>query len=278
MTAYINILLSQAGAIDSNVTAKTFPVLIPTNNEYIFEYLDSASSRAGISSVTEKLKLSKIGIVGLGGTGSYILDLITKTPIKEIHIFDSDYFLNHNAFRTPGAASITELNEKPYKVDYLKSIYSKMHKGIFAHNYNIDISNVEELKDMDFVFICIDTDPDNTKKVIVEKLEYFDRQFIDVGLGVELVDDSLNGIVRVVASSKTKRDHLRNRVSLSKTQNENDEYNQNIQIADLNSLNAAIAVIKWKKMCGFYLDNVKEHSITYSINSNVLTSDDETYE
>jgi hypothetical protein len=37
---------------------------------------------------------------GLGGTGSYILDLVSKTPVNEILLFDSDDFLQHNAFRS----------------------------------------------------------------------------------------------------------------------------------------------------------------------------------
>ena len=35
-------------------------------------------------------RLPKVAIVGLGGSGSYILDLIAKTPICEIHLYDGD--------------------------------------------------------------------------------------------------------------------------------------------------------------------------------------------
>ena len=57
--------------------------------------------------------------------------------------------------------------------------------------------------------------------------------------------------------------------------NINDDYDSNIQVADLNALNAALAVIKWKKLCGFYLDFVKEHHSTYSIDCNMLVNDDQ---
>ena len=50
--------------------------------------------------------------------------------------------------------------------------------------------------------------------------------------------------------------------------------NPSIQIADLNALNAALAVVKWKKVCGFYHDAVQEHFSTYTINVNMLTNDD----
>jgi tRNA A37 threonylcarbamoyladenosine dehydratase len=33
--------------------------------------------------INDKLKPLRIGIVGLGGTGSYVLDFVAKTPVKE---------------------------------------------------------------------------------------------------------------------------------------------------------------------------------------------------
>ena len=46
---------------------------------------------------------------------------------------------------------------------------------------------------------------------------------------------------------------------------ERNEYDKNIQIADLNALNAALAVIKWKKLLGFYIDQEHELYSTYTI-------------
>jgi len=120
MTSYVNMLLGYAQAIDPSVTAKTFPPIPMDNDESVFRYLDSASSRAQISAITEKLKLGKVAIVGLGGTGSYILDLIAKTPIEQIHLYDHDTLYTHNAFRAPGAASIEELDAAPKKVEYFQ--------------------------------------------------------------------------------------------------------------------------------------------------------------
>ena len=81
----------------------------------MFCYTDTASSRAEIGVVSAKLKGGAVGIVGLGGTGSYILDLVAKTPMAEIHLFDGDKLLQHNAFRAPGAPSIETLKEAPLK-------------------------------------------------------------------------------------------------------------------------------------------------------------------
>ena len=52
-----------------------------------------------------------------------------------------------------------------------------------------------------------------------------------------------------------------------------DAYASNIQIAELNALNAAFAVIAWKKRMGFYQDCKNEHHSTYSLNCNLLLSE-----
>jgi len=270
ITNYVAILSGRAQTIDPSVTAKIFPVVVPEEEESVFNYIDTASSRAAIDIVTQKLKLEKIAIIGLGGTGSYVLDLVAKTPVKEIHLFDGDTFLQHNAFRSPGAPSIDELKIKPRKVTYLKNLYSKMRQGIVIHETLVNEENVEQLRGMNFIFLCIE----GTKKLIIEKLEEFAIPFIDVGMGVYMVDNSLAGIIRITSSTPTKHDHLRNRISFSDSDDGNNEYAQNIQIADLNALNAALAVIKWKKLFGFYVDLDHEHHSTYTIDGNTLANED----
>ena len=272
VTTYVAILSGPAQRIDPALTAKTFPVVAPdAEDDEPFNYCDTASSRAEIVAVTHKLKLRAITILGLGGTGSYVLDLAAKTPVRRIHLYDGDWFYQHNAFRSPGAPSLDELAAKQPKVTYFKNLYSKMHRGIVEHPVHLDAGNVEELRGMDFVFVCLDKG--EPKKLIVEKLEEFNIPFVDVGMGLDLTDDALGGIVRVTASSAQERDHFRSRVSFEDTPGD-DDYNLNIQIADLNALNAALAVIKWKKIFGFYRDLKHEHHNQFSIDTNLLLNED----
>lgn len=269
---YIRIISCPAEQIDSSVTARTYKVIESIDEASVFHYHDTNSSRAEIIQISNKLKNLKIGIIGLGGTGSYILDFVAKTPVLEIHIFDGDNFIQHNAFRAPGAANVETLNERPKKVEYFKSIYSNMHKYIFAHPYHISEETLNNLNELDFVFISVDKG--DIKLPIITKLENLQIPFIDVGMGIEIVNDSLIGTLRITTNDMKddKSILIRNRISLA----DNDEavYNQNIQIAELNSLNAALAVIKWKKMIGFYLDSEKELQSTYTINENHLLSED----
>ena len=42
----------------------------------------------------------------------------------------------------------------------------------------------------------------------------------------------------------------------------------------MNALNAVMAVIKWKKYCGFYQDCYREHQSVYAVNAHQLTRDE----
>ena len=106
VTRYAEIISAPAQSMDGRVTARTFKVIECSEDESVFHYTDSNSSRANINQLNAKFKGQRIAIIGLGGTGSYILDLVAKIPIDEILLFDGDVFLQHNAFRAPGARQL----------------------------------------------------------------------------------------------------------------------------------------------------------------------------
>ena len=237
----------------------------------VFKYPDTNSSRAGIEFLNRKFENQKIAIIGLGGTGSYILDQVAKTPVKEIHIFDADVFQLHNAFRSPGAVSSEKLETEIgiSKVDYYYGIYSNMHAGIKAHTKYVTLENAIELKDFSYVFISIDKN--EVRYNLTKAFLKMGVTFIDVGIGVNKADDCLNGAVRVTVGSSEKSDHLDSRIGAFES--DENEYN-NIQIAELNCLNAMFAVVKWKKLSGFYQDIKHEHNSLFLINTNKLLNED----
>ncbi len=272
MTRYIEIISAPARAIDPKATARTWAPVTGEGpeEESVFHYMDTAASRAGIVAITEKLKPLRIGIIGLGGTGAYILDLIAKTPVREIHLFDGDEFLQHNAFRAPGAPSLEDLRRKPLKTEYLKEQYGRMHKKIESHPTYVDSSNIEHVLGLDFVFVCIDRGL--VKESLYAQMEVRGLSFIDVGMGISAEDGALVGVIRTTLSTGAKRDHVRRRVPF--VDGPDDDYASNIQIAELNMLNAALAVLKWKKLYGVYNDVEREHTSLFSINVNQLLSED----
>ena len=270
VSTYVILISGPASLLNPTMTARRHRPVVAEVNEGPFNFIDTASSRSGVVAINDRLRDDRIAIVGLGGSGSYILDFVSKCPVAEIHVFDADRFLTHNAFRAPSTPSMEDLAAQPHKVDYHRLVYSRMHRGIFAHPYNIDEGNVEELRGLDFVFLSIDDG--ETKKVLVHALDEFGIPFIDIGMGVESVDHKLTGIVRTTTSTPDQRDHVVGRVSLASAPVAN-EYSSNIQIAELNALNAAFAVIRWKRLRGIYADLERELHSTYAIDGNHIVND-----
>lgn len=249
VTTYIGRITGEATKFDSNATARTFPLIIDDGNSTVFNYVDTASSRADTVSISNKLSGLCIGIIGLGGTGSYVLDMVAKTWVKEIHLFDNDTFSQHNAFRAPGAPSCEELQKKPLKVERFAEIYSNMHRGIIPHDVFISEANTNLLNGLDFIFVCVDRG--DVKEPICNWLVENHLPFVDVGMGILVNDGQLVGNVRTVISTNENRDSASSHILYDDI---DDEYETNIQIAELNALNATIAVIRWKTFYGIFPD------------------------
>jgi hypothetical protein len=63
---------------------------------------DTMSARYNMNDVSSLLRGKKVAIIGLGGTGSYILDFIARTHLERIALFDDDKVHVHTIFRIPG--------------------------------------------------------------------------------------------------------------------------------------------------------------------------------
>jgi hypothetical protein len=275
MTTYASIMAGPAAVLDATATPRPYRALDEEEDaDSVFNYVETASDRVGIGALTAKLAGHRVAIIGLGGSGSYILDMLAKTPIAEIRIFDADEFLQHNAFRAPGAPSLDELREAPLKVNYFKGIYERMHRGITAVPVAITPDNLDLLDGIDFAFLSLDAG--EAKAALVEWFNARGVDFIDIGMGLELGDRGLSGILRITASTTETRDSVgsHKRIPLAGG-GAGDIYASNIQVADLNALNAVFAVIKWKKLCGFYCDLENEHHSTYTLDGNMLLNEDQ---
>jgi hypothetical protein len=268
---YVNRISGPAAFLDPAATARTFDVIESRDNDSVFRYTDSATARAGIGALAPRMAVSKVAIVGLGGTGAYVLDQIAKTPAREIHLFDPDDFLQSNAFRAPGAASLELLRRRPKKVDYLANIYDRMRRGIVAHPYAITESTVPELFEMHSVFLCVDRG--TARRLITETLLERRIPCIDTGMGLYASDAGLGGQIAVTTVTPEYA-HAARRLSFGDRDEDEDPYRKNIQLADLNALNAVLAVIRWKKLCGFYVAYDREHYSNFTVETGMLLNEE----
>ncbi|MDE5759048.1 MAG: ThiF family adenylyltransferase, partial [Allobaculum sp.] len=243
--------------------------VIRSSENCIFEYEDLNSARAGIIGITNIFKQKRVAIVGMGGSGSYLLDFIAKTPVAEIHLYDDDIFSSHNAFRAPGAAPIKILEQGMSKTIYLSCIYANMHRGIIPHIEKITEENITELFEMDMVFICVDSV--RARNFISRHLMDHKVPFIDSGLGLLLRKDGLAGQIRVTTYDGYHEDHIAD--SFGKEDIHDDIYASNIQVAELNCLAAVMMLIRWKRQLGFYTqDTGQSLEDAYNVGTNKILS------
>lgn len=269
LEAYVTIITASASRIDPVVTAKTGgipPESIPADP---FLYPDSASARVGIGHLTAPFRDQRIGIVGLGGTGSYILDLVSKTPVPEIHLFDADIFRAHNAFRAPGAAGAAEVGLGEPKAARFSRVYGNFRTGIIPHTLGISRESHELLQGLTFAFIAVDNNP--ARLEIVALLTELAIPFVDVGLNASIVQEpSTCLIARIRTTFWDPSMPPAFGPAPQMADDVGDAYSSNIQIAELNSINAAFAVIRWKKHLGFYQDWEGERETVYDTNTQTL--------
>lgn len=211
-------------------------------------YPDTMSARDGINDLARRLVGVKIGIVGLGGTGSYILDFLAKTHAQVIRIYDDDILHVHTLFRMPGAIGKNTLGHK--KVDVLYNIYSDFHRAIEAHPERVSSDNVHELDDLHFVFIAVDDGP--SRDLICRHLTTANVPFVDVGMGLYRSVSALNGMIRIAGGETTDGEKLVGTQYLPAANPADNEYRRQPQIGELNALNAALAVIRFKQKMGVF--------------------------
>lgn len=271
MSHYVHLFSKHAFKKDPSVTCNVGSLTVVPDN-LPFRYSDCNTLSPEGTILFEKFFGMKIGIIGLGGTGSYILDYICKTPVEEIHLFDGDYLHNKNAFRSPGATSIDDLKNIQRKTDYFAKEYDQIHKNIISHPEFIKPQNINILDSMSFVFISVDKS--EIKELIVKHLESQKIGFIDVGMGIQIVDGAALGKIRTTLSTEEKREHIYEKQRIKFGENPNNEYSKLPQIAELNALNAAFAVIKWKKTIGFYHDRENEFHSQYLLPYNKILNND----
>ena len=143
-----------------------------------------------------------------------------------------------------------------------------MRSGIVAHGSDVTEKDVAELLGgLDFVFVAIDDTA--TRQWLLPELATLGVPFVDVGMGVEKTDEQLLGIVRTSFGETPKSTASPRDGGAAENVG---EYARNVQIVELNALNAALAVIRWKKHRGFYLDLGQESRSTYTIDGNHMAN------
>lgn len=240
----------------------TFRVVDGGPSDSPFKVRDTLTSRAEIGDLSAKFKDDIVAVIGVGGTGSYLLDFLVKTPVKEIRAFDSDRYFVHNAFRSPGRLDIEEIGK--FKAEIYQARYDSFRHRLSVTPKYIDASCGGDLDGVTFAFVCVDKG--SSRAGIFDLLIAKGIPFIDVGMGLDRKRGPIDGMLRVNYYPPERAAELRDRRLAPLFDDPNDIYRNNIQIGELNALNACLAVIRFKQVRGFYFDEEQFYHCLFEVN------------
>ncbi len=239
----------------------TYRVKQDSANDSVFKFADTLTSRAEIGDLSARFKDDVVAVIGLGGTGAYILDFLVRTPVREIRAFDLDPFHVHNAFRSPGRLEPTELGKS--KAEVYRYRYENFRHGFGAEPKFVDASCEADFNGVTFAFVCVDKG--SSRSGIFDLLLAKRIPFIDVGMGLNRKRGPLNGMLRTTYYSAERGNAVREQGLAPMKDRSDDVYRVNIQIGELNALNACLAVIKFKQLRGFYFEEKPEFHLLLEV-------------
>ena len=227
-----------------------------------FHIPNTFEARAAIAPVQDRIRGQRIAIIGLGGTGAYLLDFIAKTPVSEIHLLDSDCVDWHTLKRAPGAPTAEEIElvraGSLLKVDYYHSKYAAFRDGIHPHSVRVDSSSMfaEFLSDhpIDYAFVCIDqfADGDSARQdAVYRAVSEAGVPFIDSGVSITLEDSAVRGAVTTSAYDAGS-DAWKDAIPNAKLDGGAPGY-RNVQLPEVNAAAATFAVMEWRRRTGQYV-------------------------
>ncbi len=240
------------------------------NTSSVFKYRDTLTSRAEIADLSANFRNDVVAIIGLGGTGAYLLDFLVKTPVKGIRGFDLDPYHVHNAYRSPGMLNKDDFGKE--KADVYQRRYEGFRHGVELRKKFIDSESVEDFQNVTFAFVCVDKG--ESRKGIFELLIKLKIPFIDVGMGLQRDKGPISGTTRATYFSSESAQDILSKNLVPMTDLPDDVYRNNIQISELNALNACLAIIKYKQLKSFYADDRNYYHMLYTIDNSTIMGED----
>jgi hypothetical protein len=260
ITQYLDLITSPA-VHKYNATPRRALVKHREDAPSPLRFPDTLSARDGVVELSHRLRGVKVAIVGCGGTGAYVLDFIAKTHVQEIHLFDDDVVHVHTLFRLPGMFGEQHLGMA--KVDALYQAYAAFHAAITPHVARVDAANLDDLAAFDFVFICVDDGP--SRFAIAQFCHDALIAFVDVGMGLNKDEGGLYGFIRMAGGEDGDFDRLKGTPYLPAENAHDREYRAQPQLAELNALNAAMAVVRFKQRMRVYGRMTESAAVVFDI-------------
>ena len=151
----------------------------------------------------------------------------------------------------------------PTKAEVYGGRYENFRKGLSVTPAFINASCHDELDGVTFAFVCVDKG--SSRAGIFDLLISKGIPFIDVGMGLNRKRGPINGLLRTTCYSAEHGQQVREKDLAPLSDDPDDIYRTNIQISELNALNACLAVIRFKQLRGFYFEEVPYYHLVMEV-------------
>ena len=116
----------------------------------------------------DKIKKSRVAVVGLGGVGGYAVECLVRSGIENMIILDYDKIDISNLNRQLIA---TSNNISNYKVDEWEKRIKEINKNVVVRKLNmkLDYTNIEKLFSLEFEYLIDAIDDISMKEEIIKR-------------------------------------------------------------------------------------------------------------
>lgn len=165
------------------------------------------------------LRSLKVGVVGASGTGSPVIEQLSRLGIGHLVLVDPDIIEEKNLNRITNAKRKDALNKR-FKVDVLRDAVFDMGLGTKVDAYALSLFKpavIKSLATCDFIFGCVDS---AEARCLLNRLcNFYLVPMIDIGIA--LVADGSGGVTNICGKigyfQPGKSDHLSRRSVLPHT-------------------------------------------------------------
>ncbi|MDE0261667.1 MAG: ThiF family adenylyltransferase [Bryobacterales bacterium] len=206
-----------------------------------------------------------VAIIGLGGIGAWIADLVVKADPREVHGWDYDCIEPKNILRMPGGLDPSVWIGRP-KAEWFKETYSLIHTNVHGHTVKVLPQGVQEvIEGTTFAFVAVDDAED--RMMVCDALANAGIPFVVVGLSAVRKDKRVKVSMRIVTAHvgvSSWREAIP-RVG----QAGQDDYGS-LDLPDVYSMAAGWAIQAWRKMRGQFWQKKREECLDYSADDQSL--------
>jgi molybdopterin/thiamine biosynthesis adenylyltransferase len=140
-----------------------------------------------------RLEATRVGIVGLGGTGSCVAEQLVRLGVEEVLLVDPDRFEPSNLTRVYGSVA-ADLKKGPLKTEIARRNLRAINPGLKVATESSSVISrrtISRLVDQDVVFCCTDNE---ASRAVLNRFSYqYYTPVIDIGTRIVAENDIIIG-------------------------------------------------------------------------------------